>query len=117
MNLTLLSLTGLTLLLCGWVATVPLLVRDNQPRSRPRPPGLPLQELWIVQAPADRWFLAGKPIHRAELGRRLQRVGAETRVQYLPSAALPISEVSGSLAWLRGQGRATVLLALPPDQP
>ena len=114
MNLTLLSLVGLTLLLCGGVASVPQLVREREPRSRPQPLSVPLQELWIVQAPGDRWFLAGSPISRADLGQRLQRAGAEARVQFLPSAALTLGEVSGSLAWLRGQGQTPVQLALPP---
>jgi hypothetical protein len=113
MNLSLLSLVGLTLLLCGGVAAVPTVVRQGEPRSRPQPPGPPLQELWIVQAPGDRWFLAGRPIRRADLGRSLRRAG-EARVQFLPSAALPLGEVSTSLAWLRSQGSLAVQLALPP---
>jgi hypothetical protein len=35
-------------------------------------------------------------------------------VQFLPSAALPLGEVSASLAWLRRQGSVAVQLALPP---
>ena len=114
MNLSLLSLVGLTLLLCGGVASLPQLVREQEPRSRPQPLTAPLEELWIVQAPSDRWFLAGRPISRSELSRRLQRAGAQARVQFLPSAALPLGDVSDSLAWLRRQGPATVQLALPP---
>jgi hypothetical protein len=112
-NLSLLSLMGLTLLLCGGVAALPQLARPSDPRSRPQPVGTPLQELWIVQAPDDRWFLAGRPISRADLGRSLQRAG-QARVQFLPSAALPLGEVSASLAWLRRQGSVAVQLALPP---
>lgn len=114
MNLSLLSLVGLTLLVCGSVASLPLLVRDSQPRSRPQPSTVPLQELWIVQAPGDRWFLAGRPISRVELGRRLQRSSPDARVQFLPSGALALGEVSASLGWLRRQGAAPVQLALPP---
>lgn len=114
MKLGLLSLVGLTLLVCCGAAALPLVVRDSQPRSRPQPPIAPLQELWVVQAPADRWFLAGTPIDRAELGRRLRRAGSETRVHFLPSASLPLGEVSASLAWLRQQGAAGVQLAMPP---
>ena len=113
MNLSLLSLVGLTLLLCGGVASVPQLVRHSEPRSRSQPLGTPLQELWIVQAPGDRWFLAGSPISRADLGRSLQRAD-KARVQFLPSAALPLGEVSASLSWLRRQGSVAVQLALPP---
>jgi len=114
MTHSLLSLVVVTLLLCGGVAAVPQLVRDVQPRSSPEPLNAPLQELWIVQASDDRWFLAGSQISRAELGRRLQRAGADAQVQFLPSAALPLGEVSASLAWLRRQGKTPVLLALPP---
>lgn len=113
MNLSLLSVVGLTLLLCGGVASVPQLARQSDPRSRPQLAGAPLQELWIVQAPGDRWFLAGSPISRADLGRSLRRA-EKARVQFLPSAALPIGEVSTSLAWLRRQGSVAVQLALPP---
>ena len=114
MSHSLLSLVIVNLLLCGGVAAVPQLVRDIEPRSRPQPLNAPMQELWIVQAPTGRWFLAGQPISRAELGRRLQRAGEAAQVQFLPSAALPLGDVSASLAWLRRQGKAPVLLALPP---
>jgi len=113
-TLSLLSLLGLTLLLCGGVAWLPELLRDSRPRSRPLPQLAPLQELWIVQAPADRWFLAGEPIARRDLEQRLRRSGDQVRVHFLPSAALPLGEVSASLAWLRSRGSSPVQLELPP---
>lgn len=110
----LLSLVGFTLLLSGFVATLPEVVRDLRPRNRVLAPLEPLQEVWIVQAPGDRWYLAGHPIDRNALARRLHQGGDHARLHFLPSAALPLGEVSASLRWLRRQGTAPVQLELPP---
>lgn len=110
----LLSLVGLTLLLCGGIASVPEVMRDLRPRTRVQEALAPVQDIWIVQALADRWYVGGQAIERDALARRLHRLGEGGRLRYLPSAALSLGEVSASLRWLRRQGNAPVQLELPP---
>jgi hypothetical protein len=113
-SLALVCLVGLTLLVGGVTATVPLVLREREPQQRNRPELPPSAErLRIVQAPGDRWFINGEPISRQALAERLQRPPAR-ELRYLPSAALPMGTVNDSLAWLRQLGAHAVLLELLP---
>lgn len=115
MSFALSCLVALTLLVGGVTATLPGVVREREPRQRPRtalPAGAELVRL--VQTPGDRWFINGEPIGRQALADRLRRRPAARELRYLPSAALPMGMVSSSLAWLRRLGEHTVLLELLP---
>ena len=114
MSLALSALTAMTLLLCGAVAALPLL-RELEPRTRALPTSAVLERIWIVRSGGDRWYLAGRPISRSDLGRRLQRADRQARIHLLPSSSLTLGEVSQALAWLRLQGPAAVQLELPPQ--
>ncbi|MCX5969368.1 MAG: hypothetical protein NTV57_17425 [Cyanobacteria bacterium] len=115
MSLALQCLVGLTLLVCGAVAALPELARDRIPRSRALQSSHGGASLWLVQAPAQRWYLAGQPIETGRLAALLRHQGGRAAVHYLPSAALPIGEISSSLRWLRSLGSGPVLLELPPS--
>ena len=115
MSLALSCLVGLTLLVGGVTAALPLVVREREPRQRSQvalPAGA--ERLRLVQAPGDRWFLNGTPISRQALAERLQGGGAARELRYLPSAALPMGTVKASLDWLRQLGESAVLLELLP---
>jgi hypothetical protein len=114
-NLALCCLVGLTMLIGGITAAVPVVVREREPQQRNRAP-LPAEaeRLRLVQAPGDRWFLNGEPISRPALAERLQRSPAAKELRYLPSAALPMGTVTSSLGWLRQLGDHAVLLELLP---
>ena len=114
MNLCLLSLVALTLLICGGVASVPEIALARLPRSQPAGDGQRREDLWIVQAPGQRWFLAGQPISRTALQAAVRRSRGRSHLHLLPSAALPIGEIGASLDWLRSQGAGPVHLQLPP---
>jgi len=112
------SLVALTLLVCGAVASMPLLVTRMVPKSlaplTEQPLGSPH---WIVEAPGDRWFVDGDPISRLDLANRLRQDGDQGLQHFLPSAALSIGEVKRSLQWLRSLSRHPVLLDLPEGGP
>jgi hypothetical protein len=113
-SLALLCLVGLTLLVGGVTAAVPVVLREREPQQRSQPelpPGA--ERLRIVQAPGDRWFINGEPISRQALAERLQRPPA-LDLRYLPSAALSMGTVNDSLGWLRQLGGHAVLLELLP---
>jgi hypothetical protein len=115
MSLSLACLVGLTLLIGGFTAALPGVVREREPRQRNRAElAAGSERLRLVQAPGDRWFINGEPISRQNLAERLQRHRATRELRYLPSAALPMGTVSRSLAWLRQLGDHAVLLELLP---
>lgn len=115
MNHALSCLVGLTMLIGGVTAAVPVVLREREPRQRTMP-ALPagVERLRLVQAPGDRWFLNGEPIGRPALAERLQRSRSAKELRYLPSAALPMGTVTSSLGWLRQLGDHAVLLELLP---
>lgn len=114
MSQALLHLVGLTLVVCTAVVSLPELLRDRSPRTRPPQPLEPATTpLWVVVAPAQRWFLNGEPLPRQQLAaelRRRPRVG----VHLLPAAGLSVAEVRNALGWLRGFGQRSVQLELGP---
>ena len=110
MTTPLLSLTALTLLLCGAIAALPAIVRPVQPRALP--PASAARAVWVVQAPQQRWFLNGTAIAGLQLLSWLQKNGRGVHIHLLPSGALSIEDVHQGLRWLR-QGGATVELELP----
>lgn len=115
MSFALPSLVGLTLLVCGVVASVPAVVAERSPRQRPLGPVVAgAERLRIVEGPGDRWYLNGVPVSRATLRNRLARGDEAREVRYLPSAALPMATVSRSLRWLREGNRGAVMLELLP---
>jgi len=66
------SLVALTLLVCGAVSSLPLLVTRTVPKSQPTLAAEPLgSPNWIVEAPGHRWFVDGAPISRLDLANRL----------------------------------------------
>lgn len=112
------SLVALTLLVCGAVASVPLIVTRTVPKSLPplaaEPSGSPH---WIVEAPGDRWFVDGAPISRLDLANRLRLDPEQGLQHFLPSASLSMGEVKRSLQWLRGLSANPVVLYLPEGGP
>lgn len=114
MSLALQSLVALTLLVAAAVASLPLLLGGPAPRPDPGAPSLQAEPLRIVEAPGGRWYLRGDPISRAALTTLLHDSRPERLVQYLPSAALSMGEVSASLRWLRRINAPGAVLALPP---
>ena len=114
-SLALSCLVGLTVLIGGITAAVPVVLHEREPQQRNRG-ALPLEaeRLRLVQAPGDRWFLNGEPIARSALAERLQRTATARELRFLPSAALPMGTVTDSLAWLRQLGDHTVMLELLP---
>ena len=114
MNLSLLSLMALTLLVCGAVASVPEIAISRPPRSQPPADARHREDLWIVQAPGDRWYLAGRSISREALQRAVRRSRGRARLHLLASATLPVGEIAASLDWLRFQAGTPVHLQLPP---
>lgn len=121
MTLALQCLVGLNLLVAGAVAALPDLWHTRTPQHRPMQSGAEATPLWIVQGPPDRWFVNGEPMARSGVAALLRghrhRTGGGSEVRFLPSAALSLGEVSGSLAWLRGLNRGPVVLGLPHQEP
>ena len=119
MTLMLQSLVALTLLTCGAVAAVPVLV--DRPEPVPADADASLagagESLRVVEAPGGRWFLNGDPIGRGALADLLRQQGATQPVRYLPSAALGVGHVAHSLAWLRRSGAVAAVLAIPEREP
>jgi len=119
MTLALQCLVGLTLLVGGVVAALPDLWHARTPQHRPMQPAAAATTLWIVQGPPDRWFVNGEPMTRSGIAALLRGpgrgAGGSTEVRFLPSAALNLGEVSGSLAWLRSQTPGPVVLGLPRE--
>ncbi len=112
------ALVALTLLVCGAVASLPLLVTRTVPKSQPPLAAEPLgSPHWIVEAPGDRWFVDGSPISRLDLANRLRLDGEQGLQHFLPSASLSMGEVKRSLQWLRSISRHPVLLDLPEGGP
>jgi len=112
------SLVALTLLVCGAVASLPLVVTKTVPKSQPPLAASPLStHHWIVEAPGDRWFVDGDPISRSDLANRLRQDGEQGLQHFLPSASLSMGEVKRSLQWLRSLSPNPVLLALPEGGP
>ena len=112
------SLVALTLLVCGAVASLPLLVTRTVPKSQPPLAASPLgNPHWIVEAPGDRWFVDGDPISRLDLANRLRLDGEQRLQHFLPSASLSMGEVKRSLQWLRSLSPNPVLLNLPEGGP
>jgi len=120
MTLALQCLVGLTLLVGGAVAALPDLWHARTPRHRPMQNGAAATPLWIVQGPPDRWFVNGEPMSRSGVAALLRGpsrgTGGGSEVRFLPSAALSLGEVSGSLAWLRGLNAGPVVLGLPQQE-
>ena len=114
MSLALQCLVGLTLLVCGAVAALPEIASERLPRARPLSSVQGAASLWLVQAPGKHWFLGGQSIASGRLATLLRHEGSRVAVHYLPSAALPLGEISSSLRWLRSLGSGPVLLELPP---
>jgi hypothetical protein len=117
MSYALASLVGVTLLVCGSVAALADLARERQPRLRPLGGGGLTGALWIVQAPADRWFVNGEPVSSARLPGLLTSQPASTEIRFLPAATLPLGQVSRSLSLLRSMSPRPVVLALPGQKP
>jgi hypothetical protein len=113
MTLALQSLVGLTLIVVGAVAALPLLLGAPDPRPDPGAPdgGRPVR---VVEAPGSRWYYRGEAVARATLPALLQSGGGTQTVHYLPSAALSTAQVGSSLRWLRRINRGGAALALPP---
>jgi hypothetical protein len=116
-SLALTCLVGLTVLIGGITAAVPVVLREREPKQR-NLVALPAEaeRLRLVQAPGDRWYLNGEPIARSALAERLQRTATARELRFLPSAALPMGTVTDSLAWLRQLGDHTVMLELLPPR-
>ena len=114
MSLALQCLVGLTLLICGAVAALPEIARERLPRPQPLSSVQGAASLWLVQAPGQHWYLGGQAIESGRLAALLRHEGSRAAVHYLPSAALPLGEISSSLRWLRSLGSGPVLLELPP---
>ena len=114
MSLALQSLVGLTLLLCGAVAVLPEIARERLPRPRPLASVQGAAALWLVQAPGQRWYLGGQAIESGRLASLVRRQAGPVALHYLPSAALPMGEITRSLRWLRSLGSGPVLIELPP---
>lgn len=95
------ALVGLTLLVCGAVAAVPFMVRERRPRAQPAAMGLPLQEVWIVRGPGERWYLDGRPLEQAALARVLRRQPSGAQLHLLPTAGLSSGDLAAALRWLR----------------
>jgi hypothetical protein len=119
MTLLLQSLVPLTLLTCGAVAALPVLVDRPEPvaADAEAPMAGAGESLRLVEAPGSRWFLNGDPIGRVALADLLRQQSSAQSVRYLPSAALGVGEVARSLAWLRRSGAAGAMLAIPPQEP
>ncbi len=118
MSNALASLVALTLLVCGAVASLPVLVTRTIPNSQPPLSEQPLgSPHWIVEAPDDRWFVDGDPISRVDLANRLSQDGDQGLQHFLPSASLSMGQVKRSLQWLRSLSRHPVLLDLPDGGP
>ncbi|MEI6030806.1 MAG: hypothetical protein WCQ20_06515 [Synechococcaceae cyanobacterium ELA739] len=115
MSLAIQSMVGLTLLICGAVAALPEIAHERLPRSQPLARVQGGAALWLVQAPGQRWYLAGQAIESARLASLVRRQAGPVALHYLPSSALPIGEISRSLAWLRGLKSGPVLIELPPE--
>ncbi len=113
MSYALPCLVGLTLLLCGSVASLADLVRERQPRVRATAATTLTSPLWIVRGPGDRWFLNGEPVYRSRLAGVLAAQPATAEIHFLPSSRLPAAEVARSLAQLRSLSPRPVALALP----
>jgi hypothetical protein len=112
------SLVALTLLVCGAVASLPVVVTRTIPKSQPplaeQPVGTPH---WIVEAPDDHWFVDGDPISRLDLANRLSQDGEQGLQHFLPSASLSMGQVKRSLQWLRSLSPHPVVLDLPDGGP
>jgi len=118
MSLMLQSLVALTLLTCGAVAAVPVVVARPEPVASEGDPAAAMagESLRLVESAGGRWFLNGDPIGKVALADLLRQQGSTQPVRYLPSAALGVREVARSLAWLRRSGAAGAVLAIPPGQ-
>lgn len=114
MTLALQSLVGLTLLIAGAVASLPLLIGRAAPKPDPGAPDSSGPLLRVVEAPGGRWYLRGDPIARPSLASLLRSNRPPQTLHYLPSGALSIGEVSTSLRWLRRINGGAAVLALPP---
>ena len=114
MSLALQSLVALTLIISAAVASLPLLIGAAAPRQDPGAPSLSGKPLPVVEAPGGRWYLRGEPIGRPSLVALMGSNQPSHTIQYLPSAALSMAEVSGSLRWLRRLNPAGAVLTLPP---
>lgn len=114
MTLALQCLVGLTVLVGGAVAALPDLWHARTPQQRTMQSAATTTTLWIVQGPPDRWFVNGEPMTRSGIASLLSVPGRDVR--FLPSAALSLGEVSGSLAWLRGLNAGPVVLGLPGQE-
>ena len=112
MTTPVLSLTALTLLICGAVASLPAIVRPSMLRSQPQTSGSVDRDLWVVQAPGERWYLNGVAISPEHLAARLRIAGRSGHIHALPSAALSMAEIHRGMRWLR-QGGGVVALELP----
>jgi hypothetical protein len=119
MSLMLLSLVTITLLTCGAVAALPVVVDRPEPVAADGEASLAVagESLRVVEAPSGRWFLNGDPIGRGALADLLRQQGASQPVRYLPSAALGVGQVADSLTWLRRSGAPAAVLAIPAREP
>ena len=119
MSLMMLSLVTITLLTCGAVVALPVVVDRPEPVAADADASLAVagESLRVVEAPGGRWFLNGDPIGRVALAQLLRQQGATQPVRYLPSAALGVGHVAHSLAWLRRSGAAAAVLAIPAREP
>lgn len=119
MSLALQSLVALTLIICGAVGAMPLVVGRPEPvlNERNASASTASDSLWVVESPGGRWFLHGEPIGRDALGTLLRQQSPSPLVHYLPSASLPVGHVARSLTWLRRSGGDGAVLAMPPAQP
>lgn len=110
-----LALSALTLLICGAVAGLPLLLQERKPRmvALQATAGSPL---WVVRDLKGRWHLNGEPLPAPALARTLAQMHRRRPVHFLPAAGMPVAEVKQSLGWLRHQAGPVVMLPLPEVQ-
>ncbi len=119
MTLAFQTMLMVVLLVSGSVAFAPLLLRDVTPQPTPslRSSSLRQPGLWIVENGRGQWFVNGAPVSRARLVQLLRGQGRQRMAHYLPSDALPLARVAGSLRWLRTLTPGAVVLELPPAAP
>ncbi len=115
MSIAFQCLLMMVLLVCGFVAFLPLQLLQPEPRlPATLPSSLQRSSLWIVENPRGQWFVNGVPHTLRDLQRLLQQARPQATIRYLPSDALPLERVTRSLHWLRSLAPGSVVLDLAP---